>query len=389
LNPRVAAIAHDHARIRVFIGSPGDVGPERDRIADVIGELNRTLGSMQRVYIEPVRWETHAWPGFGEDAQDVINGQVGAYDVFIGVMWRRIGTTTARALSGTVEEFERAYEQWREHKRPSILFYFNSAPFTPNADDLEQYAAVLEFKRVLATRGALYREYSTLPELESLVREHLFHEIPTLLRAGQIEAATDAVGDEDEDPDAADPDVLELRLRLETKLEFVCNEILRRYATVGSLRRDGLLTTDQARIAARIQTLDPAATLSSAGDARFLEEAERFVDTFRAVIFDAHVRRSLPPGWQVRQLEQRGTHRPDWLAVKGSRSFRIVPRIAISAESKVRTRALSRLARGRDDPAGLSGRLLVLPDNADIETGAAGDDPRVVKFADLRDVRGG
>jgi hypothetical protein len=43
------------------------------------------------VFLDLIQWETHAWPGFGADAQDVINREIEPGDIFIGIMWRRIG----------------------------------------------------------------------------------------------------------------------------------------------------------------------------------------------------------------------------------------------------------------------------------------------------------
>src|SRR5687767_2232153 len=93
-------------RLRIFVASPGDVSQERDIVSVVVQELRRTIGDIRGVELETVRWETHAWPDIGEDAQDVINSQIGEYDVLVGVMWKRFGTPTKRAKSGTGEEFE-------------------------------------------------------------------------------------------------------------------------------------------------------------------------------------------------------------------------------------------------------------------------------------------
>src|SRR4051794_3931440 len=98
----------DLKQVRIFVASPGDVTEERDRVNQYVEEFNRTVGASQSVVLEVVRWETHAWPGFGEDPQAVINDQIEPYDIFVGVLWRRIGTQTSRSISGTVEEFERA-----------------------------------------------------------------------------------------------------------------------------------------------------------------------------------------------------------------------------------------------------------------------------------------
>ena len=60
----------------VFVASPEDVEPERNRLEEVIRELNvawsRTLG----VRLDLVRWETHGYPGIGSDAQDVLNREL-------------------------------------------------------------------------------------------------------------------------------------------------------------------------------------------------------------------------------------------------------------------------------------------------------------------------
>ena len=161
-------------KLRVFVASPGDVWKERELLDDVIDELNRGIAADKRLVLELVRWETHAWPDIGEDAQDVINRQIAPGDVFIGIMWNRFGTPTKRAESGTREEFDRAYAYWKKYGRPKIMFYFNRAPFSPSSEDeLEQKRKVLAFKEELGDKGALYWEYNGADEFERAVREHL------------------------------------------------------------------------------------------------------------------------------------------------------------------------------------------------------------------------
>lgn len=167
-------------KIRVFAASPGDVSDERDRLARVVNGLNRTLGQTEGLVLELVRWETHAWPGFGEDAQDVINREIDPYDVFVGIMWKRLGTPTAGADSGTAEEFERAYVLWQECRMPVLMFYFSLAPFLPAPEDLAQFEKVLRFKEMLKERGGLYWEYDTGELFEARVHEHLYQQVRRL-----------------------------------------------------------------------------------------------------------------------------------------------------------------------------------------------------------------
>jgi hypothetical protein len=184
-------------RVQVFVASPGDVTEERDCLKRVIEELNGTLGRQEDVLIELVRWETHAWPGFGEDAQAVINAEIEPFDIFVGIMWRRLGTPTHRSLSGTVEEFERAYASWVSHKRPAIMFYFRTSPFTPTLEELDQIKAVYEFRDSLRKLGALFWEYDGVAQFERLAREHLYRQMSAGLRESSRTAEKQASEDVD------------------------------------------------------------------------------------------------------------------------------------------------------------------------------------------------
>ena len=62
----------------------------------------------------------------------------------------RIGTPTGRAESGTVEEFERAYEQWKtEPDTIRLMMYFKNANVPFEDIDPDQIASVRQFKRSL------------------------------------------------------------------------------------------------------------------------------------------------------------------------------------------------------------------------------------------------
>ena len=165
-------------RLRIFVASPSDVPDERDVVSVVVDELRRIVGDLRQVELEAVRWETHAWPDAGDDAQAVINREIGQYDIFIGVMWRRFGTPTGRAESGTGEEFERAYQAFREFGRPKIMFYFRVTPFyTSDLTDLDQFTKVVAFRKKLEEAGVLFWQYQSPLEFERFVREHLIRQI--------------------------------------------------------------------------------------------------------------------------------------------------------------------------------------------------------------------
>jgi hypothetical protein len=160
--------------VRIFLASPGDVVPERKAVERVKSELNLTLPSLAGLRFELVGWETHSYPGFGVDAQDVINRQISDYDVFIGIMWARFGSPTARAGSGTEEEFNRALSLWLSHPAGMrLMFYFKNGVMAPSDIDPGQLASVKRFRRRLHAAGGLSATFTTTDDLERQLRVHL------------------------------------------------------------------------------------------------------------------------------------------------------------------------------------------------------------------------
>jgi predicted nucleotide-binding protein len=159
-------------QVRLFVASPGDVKPERDQLKRVVDELNTTVGLYKKLQLELIRWETHCNPGMGR-AQGLINEQIGEYDIFLGVMWRRFGTPTGKADSGTEEEFRKALQLWENDRTVQVLFYFSQAPFTPRTqDELDQFSKVLKFRAELEKLGLVW-EYGGATDFSDVVRPHL------------------------------------------------------------------------------------------------------------------------------------------------------------------------------------------------------------------------
>lgn len=161
--------------LQVFVASPGDVRDEREVLESVVAELNRSWAKTLGVRLELVRWETSTHPAVGSDPQSVINAQIGdEYDVFIGILWGRIGTETPRSESGTLEEFERAHERWKSDPSSlEIMFYFKDAPIKPSEIDGVQNEEVQNFKRSLGEEGVYHWTFEGADNFESLARTHL------------------------------------------------------------------------------------------------------------------------------------------------------------------------------------------------------------------------
>ena len=164
-------------RIRIFFSSPGDVEDEREIARDVIEELQQLEGEEIGVNLIYKGWETDTYPAVGRP-QEVINKQIGDYEIFVGVFWTRYGTPTGEAESGTVEEFERALENRDEDDIPSVLFYFRQTPVKMETiEELEQKMKVVRFRLEYGEKAGLYETYTKLDEFAKKLRQGLLETI--------------------------------------------------------------------------------------------------------------------------------------------------------------------------------------------------------------------
>jgi hypothetical protein len=107
----------------------------------------------------------------------VINEQVGDdYDVYLGMMWSKLGSPTGEAESGTVEEFDRALDRYRRGEGIRLAMVFKTAPIPTSILSGEQFEKVKAFKQRFADEGGLYREFESEEELRSVINR-LFEQI--------------------------------------------------------------------------------------------------------------------------------------------------------------------------------------------------------------------
>ncbi|MFY4729846.1 DUF4062 domain-containing protein [Nitrospira sp. BLG_2] len=176
---------------RVFIASPGDVATERNAVGKAVKEVNETHGEPLGYRLRLVRWETDAIPGAGRP-QQVINDQLDKYELFIGVMWRRFGTPTGVAGSGTEEEIRLAFKKWIANPELPIMLYFSRQPFYPETtEDVEQMGKVLAFRKELSGK-ALVWDYDGPGVFEETVRKHLCLRMNRLMQPKAFERRTGA-----------------------------------------------------------------------------------------------------------------------------------------------------------------------------------------------------
>lgn len=141
-----------------MIASPGDVGDGREAVLRAITGWNEANTRARGVVVVPLRWESVA-PQAGDHPQAIINAALlDNADAIIGIFGSRVGTATPTAISGTVEEVDRAIVDGKR-----VHLWFSTAPH-PNEVDLEQLGALRTFQEDLRQRS-LYGTYANAEDL--------------------------------------------------------------------------------------------------------------------------------------------------------------------------------------------------------------------------------
>ena len=159
---------------KCLVASPGDTSIERQICIKIFDELNKGIGEKFGFVIEKRMWEHNTRPSFGDYSQAVISDQLGDdYDVFIGLMYKKFGTETKAAGSGTEEEFNNAYNRLINKENVEIMFYFNDEPSKISDINGTDLAKIIDFKSKVAKLGGYYWNYNGSSDFESVFRVHL------------------------------------------------------------------------------------------------------------------------------------------------------------------------------------------------------------------------
>lgn len=167
--------------VRVFVSSPRELRRERVLIAEICRELSLVLAA----HVEALLWEgagvtnpeVQPFPpeitGLGGQAviDDHIWSRLGGYDIYVGLLWRRMGTPTSTWRSGTEAEFRFAFAHRLASGRPRhILFYLKGlrpgvsrdADAADFASELRTLGLVTPFASTEDLRRAAFSHLATL-----------------------------------------------------------------------------------------------------------------------------------------------------------------------------------------------------------------------------------
>ena len=174
-------------QINIFIISPNDVNEERAIAKEVCQELDKAIG--MGTEINAILWEDHPMT-YHKNAQANIDNVLDTCDIFIVVLWHRLGSvvegyegalTQNKNVTGTQYEIEKILASERE----SIFFYFKTKEKHFSSGEVEEASrqrklldAFLE--DINLEKGSTkhgYQEFKESAEFRQKLLNHLVIEI--------------------------------------------------------------------------------------------------------------------------------------------------------------------------------------------------------------------
>jgi hypothetical protein len=155
---------------KIFLGSPSDLTEERKAAKSFVDDINAEVGEHFGCQVELVGWED-TLPGIGRP-QEIINRDLDGCDAFVGMLWKRWGTSPgSQYTSGFEEEFERSLARALKEDRPKISLFFKNISESELTDPGEQLKQVQNFReRVFGERKLLAGTFSNLTDFQRQFR---------------------------------------------------------------------------------------------------------------------------------------------------------------------------------------------------------------------------
>jgi tetratricopeptide (TPR) repeat protein len=166
----------DVVNLRIFIGSPSDLGAERSAFVADVEEYNTAEALPRGVLFEAVFWERLT--GGSGRPQLIINRAIEQADYFLLAIGSRWGSATGHELysSGTEEEFNVAVRCLEEERRPlkQIVLMFRAVDPALLNDPGPQLTQVLRFrKRIEENHSHFFHTYDNVESFRRVLRRYL------------------------------------------------------------------------------------------------------------------------------------------------------------------------------------------------------------------------
>lgn len=157
--------------IRIFIASSSELKEDRDQFRNYISQQNDLLHK-KGLYLELVQWEYFLDAISDSRLQSEYNEAIRSCDIVLCLFFTKVGKYTE-------EEFDTAYEVFKEKGKPRIWTYFKNAQISTGTIT-DEINSLLAFKKKIGNLGHFYTEYTNIDNLINKYRSQLDKILPIL-----------------------------------------------------------------------------------------------------------------------------------------------------------------------------------------------------------------
>ena len=157
----------------IFISSPSDVIEERVLVDDVFKDINHIWSDTFNISFRSKKWEDDVFSRISnKNPNEIILEEIGDCDIYLGIMWKRFGTSNGDYDSGTEQEFRFVLNNFKKYNKPLIKFYFCKKRIEPDDLDIEQLKLVKNFEKELKNLG-IVKNYESSEEFKYILFKEL------------------------------------------------------------------------------------------------------------------------------------------------------------------------------------------------------------------------
>lgn len=140
--------------MQIFLASSAELREERDEFDLYFRQRNDRL-LKKGVYLEIVRWENFLDAMSDTRLQDEYNKAIRKCDIFVCLFFTKAGKFTE-------EEFNAAFGQFKDSRKPRIYTFFKNAEIKTGSMRKEDLQSLWAFQEKLAALGHFYTSYDNI-----------------------------------------------------------------------------------------------------------------------------------------------------------------------------------------------------------------------------------
>lgn len=162
-------MAQKFMHYNIVVSCPSDMVGDREKLQNAVAIVNEQNAHFRQMHFDIKYWQKDVLFGVGDPQLIINNSIIKNADMVIALFGSRLGTPTARATSGTIEEIEEMIKAGKQ-----VFVCFSEKDITITASDSEEKLRdILKVREFQKNYKGLYITYRTDEELEEKITNHL------------------------------------------------------------------------------------------------------------------------------------------------------------------------------------------------------------------------